>query len=52
MKIFVDGLVVCLNHKFKNEKTDFIFALPKYLWYQMNNENICRWFDCMLKTEF
>ena len=28
MKMFVVGLNVCLNHKCKNEKTDFIFALP------------------------
>jgi hypothetical protein len=32
MKLFVDGLDVLINCVFKNEKTDFIFALPKYLW--------------------
>ena len=28
MKLFVDGLDVLINCVFKNEKTDFIFALP------------------------
>jgi hypothetical protein len=28
MKLFVDEVSVSLNFDFKNEKTDFIFALP------------------------
>ena len=32
MKMFVVGVYVTINCVFKNENSDFIFALPKYLW--------------------